>query len=79
MSLSDKDAFYSSLNMEVITSINYRYTKRVYKEIKSKNLGGYHNLYVQSSTLLLTDAFKNFRNRCIEIYELDPAQFLSAP
>ena len=23
--------------------------------------------------------FKNFRNKCIEIYELDPAHFLSAP
>ena len=23
--------------------------------------------------------FKNFRNKCIEVYELDPAYFLSAP
>ena len=23
--------------------------------------------------------FENFRNKCIEIYELDPAHFLSAP
>ena len=23
--------------------------------------------------------FENFRNKCIEIYELDPANFLSAP
>ena len=28
---------------------------------------------------MLADAFKNFRNKCIEIYELDPAYFLSAP
>ena len=33
---------------------------------------------VQSDTLLLTDVFENFRNMCIEIYELDPAHFLSA-
>ena len=38
-----------------------------------KNLGYYHDLYVQSDTLLLLDAFENFRNKCIEIYELDPA------
>ena len=25
------------------------------------------------------DVFENFRNKCIEIYELDPANFLSAP
>ena len=33
---------------------------------------------VQSNTLLLSDVFQNFRNKCIEIYELDPAHFLSA-
>ena len=43
------------------------------------NLGDYHDLYVQSDTLLLADIFENFRNKCIKIYELDPAHFLSAP
>ena len=37
------------------------------------------NLYVQSDTLLLADVFENFRDKCIEIYELDPAHFVSAP
>ena len=36
-------------------------------------------MYVQSDTLLLANVFENFRNKCIEIYELDPAHFLSAP
>ena len=45
---------------------------------KLKNLGEYHGLYVQSNTFLLADVFENFRNKCIEIYELDPAHFLSA-
>ena len=36
-------------------------------------------MYVQRYTLLLEDVFEIFRNKCIEIYELDPAQFLSAP
>ena len=35
-------------------------------------------MYVRSDTLFLSDVFENFRNKCIEIYELDPAQFLSA-
>ena len=30
-------------------------------------------------TLLLADVFENFRNMCLEIYELDPAKFPSAP
>ena len=36
-------------------------------------------MYFQSDTLLLADLFENFRNMCIDIYELDTAKFLSAP
>ena len=34
-------------------------------------------MYVQSDTL--SDVFENFRNMCLEIYELNSAKFLSAP
>ena len=44
-----------------------------------KNLGEYHDLYVQRDTLLSADVFENVRDKCIEIYGLDPAHFLSAP
>ena len=67
-SLPDKEAFYSSLNMEDITDIDHRQAKRVFKSLNNKYLGDYHDLYVQSDTLLLADAFENFRNKCIEIY-----------
>ena len=43
------------------------------------SLGNYHDFYVQSDTFLFADVFENFRNKCIEIYELDPVHFLSAP
>ena len=36
-------------------------------------------MYVQKETLLLADVFHNFRNACLEIYELDPARFFTAP
>ena len=78
-SLPDKEAFYSSLNMEGITSVDYRHAKGVYKEFKLKNQCDYHEFYVKRDALLLEDVFENFRNNCIEIYELDPAHFLSAP
>ena len=42
-------------------------------------MGEYHDLYVLSDTLVLADVFENFRDKCIETYELDPAHFLSAP
>ena len=64
-SLPDKDSFYSSLNMENIDDIDYRHGNDVFKKFKFKNLGEYHDLYVQSDTLLLADVFENFRNMCI--------------
>ena len=78
-SLPNKKAFYSSRNMENITDIDYRHANRVFKGFKLKNLGDYHDFYVQSDTLLLAYVFETFRNMCLEIYELDPAHFLSAP
>ena len=78
-SLPDKEVFYSNLNMENITDIDYRHAKRDFKKFKLKNLGDYHNLYVQSDTLQLADIFGNFRNMCVKVYEVDPTHFLSAP
>ena len=78
-SLPDKEAFYSNLNMENFTDVDYRHGKTVCEYLIHKKLGDYHDLYVQSDTLLLADVFENFRNMCIKVYELDPAHFLSAP
>ena len=36
-------------------------------------------MYVQSDASLLVDVSENFINMCLEIYELDPAKFASAP
>ena len=49
------------------------------ERFKIKNICEYHDLYIQSDSLLLADVFENFWNKCIEIYELDPAHFSSAP
>ena len=77
-SLPDKKTFYSELNPEDITDKDYAHAREFLKELKLKNLSDYHHLYVQSDTLFLADVFENFRNKCIEIYEFDPAHFLSA-
>ena len=75
--LPDKESFYSNLNMENIADIDYRHAKHVFKKFNKKNLGDYHNLYVQSDTLLLAVVFTSFRNLCFDVYGLDPAHFLS--
>ena len=78
-SLPDKINFYSKLYLENITDENYTHAQKVFQEFNLKNLSDYHELNVQSDTLLLANVFENFRNKCTEIYELDSAHFLSAP
>ena len=46
--------------MEDITDADYEHAKRVCKEFEVKTLGEYHDLYVQSETLLSADAFEKF-------------------
>ena len=60
-SLPSKNDFYINLNMEDTDDIDYRHGNNVFKEFKLENLGDYHDLFVQSHTLLLADVFENFR------------------
>ena len=79
MFIPPKEAFYSELNEEGIIDVDYAHVQKVWKVFKIKNCGEYHDLYVQCDTLLLADVFENFRDKCIEIYQLDPLYFVSAP
>ena len=78
-SIPSKESFYSNLTMENITETDYIHANNVFKTFKFNNLGDYHDLYVQSNTLLLVDVFENFRKACIKTYELNPAHFISLP
>ena len=78
-SLPGKACFYSKLNNEHITNEDYAHAQKVWDTFNIKNLGEYHDLYVQCDTALFADLFENFRDKCIEKYELDPAHFLSVP
>ena len=75
--LPNKKAFYSNLFLEDVTDEDYLHAQKVIEEFKLKSLGEYYDIYDQ--TLLLADVFENFRNKCIEIDELDPTHLLSAP
>ena len=52
------------------------HAERVSKDFEIKNLGEYHDFYVQSDTLLLADVFNSLRNMCLKIYGSYPAHFL---
>ena len=74
--LPPKEAFHSNLNLEDISDKDYAHVQKVWEVFEIKNCGEYHDLYVQSDTLLLADVFENFRNTFIEKYGLDPVYFV---
>ena len=74
-SLPPKKSFYSELNLEDISDKDYFYAQKVWNVFEIRNLGEYHNLYVQTDTSSLADILEKFRNTCIEIYGLDPSHF----
>ena len=65
--------------MEGISHKDCDHAKNVWNMFNMKNLGNYHDLLVQSDTLLLLDVFQEFRKTCIKEYELDPCDLVSAP
>ena len=77
-SLPKKEDFFGNLNMEDITDADYTHEKIVCKDYETKNLGEYHDLYVQSN-ILLGGVLENFRNTNLEIYKLDSARFITVP
>ena len=50
--LPPKEAFYNNLNLENISDEDYAHAQKVWHVFKIKNLDKYHDLYVQSDTLL---------------------------
>ena len=76
-SLPPKKDFYSKLILEDISDKDYLHAQKVFKKF-CKNMGDYHDLYVHIDTFLLADSFEKFRDKCIEIYGLDPSYFYSA-
>ena len=77
-SLPEKEDFHCHLNMEDITDADYVHSKRVCKDFELKNLGKYHDLYVQSDTLLLAHVFENIKICVLKYMSLILKIFLSS-
>ena len=56
-SLTPKKVFYSELNLEAITDKDYGHAQNVWEVFGIRNVGEYHELYVECDTLLLADVF----------------------
>ena len=77
--LPTKEEFYSILNDEHISDEDYQHAQNVWNKFNLKNMGEYHDLYLQSDILLLADVFESFRKTCLEYYKLDPCHYFTSP
>jgi hypothetical protein len=73
------DYFYDDLKDEPCREEDYNHAKYVWDKFNCKTFKDYHELYLKSDILLLADVFEEFRNMCLNAYQLDPAQYLTAP
>ena len=65
--------------MRGISDEDYEHAQKVWKEFSMKNLGEYHDLYLKTDIILLTNVFETFRDTCLQHYKLNPALFYILP
>ena len=75
--LPPRECFINDLDQEHISEEKYARAQNIWKTFSCQTLGGYHDIYLKSDVLILTDVFQNFRNFCRDKYGLDPTHFLT--
>ena len=78
-SLPPKESFHSILNDSGISEEDYIHAQNVWEIFDMKTMRDYHDLYLKSDVLLLSDVFENFRDVCMNNYRLDPIFYYTAP
>ena len=77
--LPPKCEFYNKLSDTEVSEADYQHAQNVWKTFSMSDFGQYHDLYLKTDVILLTDVFENFRNMCLTYYQLDPAHYYSSP
>ena len=72
-------AFTSDLTGEGITAEQYLFAQKVWKTFACNTFQDYMEIYLLADVLLLADVYENFRARCLDSYQLDPAHYFSTP
>jgi hypothetical protein len=71
-------AFYSNLKLEGITKEDYKHAQNVYNKFGCSSFKNYHDLYLLTDVILLSDIFENFRKMSLKYYKLDAANYLTS-
>ena len=77
--LPERKEFYSLLTDNNISEDDYSHAQNIWNTFNLQNMGEYHDLYLKTDILLLTDVFENFRKTCLTYYKLDPLHYITSP
>ena len=64
---------YGHINIE-----DYLTCEKIWNKFKMKNMGDYHDHYLNKNVLLLAHVFENIISTCLKYYELDPYHYFSS-
>ena len=65
--------------MSGISEKDHSHACKVWNEFGLKNMGDYHNVYLETDVIPLANVLESFRKVCLDNYGLDPAHFYTAP
>jgi hypothetical protein len=74
-----REAFDNALGKSKLNDKEYEHVQAVYRRLDIQEFQDYMLTYLKTDVLLLADIFTSFRQTCISYYQLDPANYLSAP
>ena len=58
--------------MTGVSEDDYQHAQQVWEGFRIRNLGEYHDLYLQTDVVLLENIFEKLRDTSLEHYDLDP-------
>ena len=73
------EAFYDKLKDEPLTQADYDRANQTWKEFNIQSLQEYHDHYLKSDVLLLSDIFESFRQSMFVRHKLDCLHFPTLP
>eukprot|EP00760_Papus_ankaliazontas_P009483 PhM_4_TR14086/c5_g1_i4/m.107049 len=77
--LPEINKFYSQLSLKGISDNEYEHAQNVWRQLKCNTFGDYHDIYLKTDVLLLTDVFEKFRLMTKQIYKLEATNYNGAP
>jgi hypothetical protein len=75
--LPPKEWFDNDLTGEKCSDERYNKALEVWRALKCSTFKDYHDAYLKSDVVLLADVVNNYREKCMKMFQLDPARFVS--